>query len=405
MPTTHASDVRSLIKQELEALVAIRRDLHENPELHFEEKRTTQVVQRELTALGIPFRAGLARGTGVVAHLAPTDPANAAKPAIALRADMDALPIVEKTGRAYASRNPGVMHACGHDGHTTILLGAARVLAKLDQRPNPVTFVFQPAEEGGGGGDLMCKDGALLGDGMGGLGPAVARIYGLHGWPSVPLGMVTTRTGPLLAAVDDFKVEIRGVGGHAAYPHLAKDPIVAAAHCITALQTVVSRHTGPHDSSVLTVGQIYAGTANNIIPESATFIGTVRTLTPKLRASVKQRFFEIVAATTQAFGCSAAIDWHESYPVTMNDEHATARFFEVAKKTLGSGRVRIAEYPTMGGEDFSYYAQHVPACFYLLGLRSEHAASFPGLHQPDFDFNDDALETGIEMMVALALGG
>lgn len=405
MPTTHASDVRSLIKHELEALVALRRDLHENPELHFEEKRTSQIVQRELAALGIPFRAELARGTGVVAHLAPTDPANASKPAIALRADMDALPIVEKTGRAYSSRNPGVMHACGHDGHTTILLGAARVLAKLEQRPNPVTFVFQPAEEGGGGGDLMCRDGALLGDNKGGLGPPVARIYGLHGWPSVPLGMVTTRPGPLLAAVDDFKVEVHGVGGHAAYPHLAKDPIVAAAHCITALQTVVSRHTGPLESSVLTVGQIYAGTANNIIPETATFIGTVRTLTPKLRASVKQRFFEIVTATTQSFGCSAAIEWHESYPVTQNDEHATARFFEVAKKTLGAGRVRLAEHPTMGGEDFSYYAQHVPACFFLLGLRPEHSASFPGLHQPDFDFNDDAIETGVEMMVSLALGG
>lgn len=405
MPTTHASDVHSLIKQELEALVALRRDLHENPELHFEEKRTSQVVQRELAALGIPFRAGLARGTGVVAHLAPTDPANASKPAIALRADMDALPIVEKTGRAYSSRNPGVMHACGHDGHTTILLGAARVLARLEQRPNPVTFIFQPAEEGGGGGDLMCKDGALLGDNKGGVGPSVARIYGLHGWPSVPLGMVTTRPGPLLAAVDDFKVEVHGVGGHAAYPHLSKDPIVAAAHCITALQTVVSRHTGPLESSVLTVGQIYAGTANNIIPETATFIGTVRTLTPKLRASVKQRFFEIVTATTQSFGCSAAIEWHESYPVTLNDEHATARFFEVAKKTLGAGRVRLAEHPTMGGEDFSYYAQHVPACFFLLGLRPEHSASFPGLHQPDFDFNDDAIETGVEMMVSLALGG
>ncbi len=409
-----AFDADSLIKQELEALVALRRDLHENPELHFEERRTSQVVQRELSALGIPFRAGLARGTGVVAHLAPTDPANSAKPAIALRADMDALPILEKTGRTYASRNPGVMHACGHDGHTTILLGAARVLAKLEHRPNPVTFVFQPAEEGGGGGDLMCKDGALLGgplsagnpdDAKGGLGPPVARIYGLHGWPSVPLGVVTPRPGPLLASVDDFKVEVHGVGGHAAYPHLAKDPIVAAAHCITALQTIVSRHTGPLESSVLTVGQIYAGTANNIIPETATFIGTARTLTPKLRASLRKRFFEIVTGTAQSFGCSAAIEWHESYPVTLNDEHATAQFFEVAKKTLGAGRVRVAEHPTMGGEDFSYYAQHVPACFFLLGLRPEHATSYPGLHQPDFDFNDDAIETGVQMMVALALHG
>lgn len=405
MPTIQASDVRTLIRNELAALVEIRRDLHANPELHFEERRTSSVVQRELSALNIRFKAGYAKGTGVVAHLPPTEREHERKPAVALRADMDALPIVEKTGRAYASRTPGVMHACGHDGHTTILLGAARVLARLDHRPNPVTFLFQPAEEGGGGGDHMCRDGSLLGEDKGGLGPAVSRIYGLHGWPSVPLGVVTSRPGPLLASVDDFKVEVRGIGGHAAYPHLAKDPIVAAAHCITALQTIVSRHAGPLESAVLTVGQVYAGTANNIIPEAATFIGTARTLTPKLRASVKQRFFDITSATAQAFGCTAVIEWHESYPVTLNDEQATARFFDIAKQTLGPGRVRIAEHPTMGGEDFSYYAQHVPACFFFLGLRPEHASQFPALHQPDFDFNDDAIEAGVEMMVALALGG
>ncbi len=399
--TATTASLRSLIQRELPSLIDIRHDLHKHPELGFKEERTSGLVQRELSALKVRYRAGLARGTGVIAHFPPSDPADAHKPAVALRADMDALPITEVTGKPYASTTKGVMHACGHDGHTTILLGAARMLSKV-HRPNPVTLVFQPAEEGGAGGEKMCQDGALAGEGKGGLGPAVGRIYGLHGWPMLPLSKVASRPGPMLAAVDDFIVDVIGTGGHAAYPHLGNDPVVAAAHAITALQTIASRNVGPLDSVVCTVGQIEGGTANNIIPSSVRLIGTVRTLKPETRKFARERFFGIIENTCRAFNCRASIDWHESYPVTLNDAALAADFADAARATLGEGRFQAIEHPTMGGEDFAYYANVVPACFFFLGLKPEGAAAYPTLHQPDFDFNDDAIATGIEMMVTMA---
>ncbi|MBK7403532.1 MAG: amidohydrolase [Phycisphaerales bacterium] len=394
---------------ELPELVAFRHDLHRHPELSYEERRTSARVCEELEALGIAYKAGLARGTGVVAHLPATTgdlaSAIAGRGAVALRADMDALPISECTGRPYASENPGVMHACGHDGHTTILLGAARVLSKLERRPNPVTFVFQPAEEGGAGGERMCDDGCLLGDEGGGLGAPVGRIFGLHGWPNVPVGTVATRPGPLLAATDDFVVRVRGTGGHAAYPHLSNDPIVAAAHVVTALQTIASRNVGPTDSVVVTVGRIGGGTANNVIPTCVELIGTVRTLRAETRRHARERFYKVVEHTAGAFGCRAEIDWEEGYPVTQNDAALTEHFFGVARAALGDSRVSVVEHPSLGGEDFSYYGRHVPACFFMLGLlpTGQDAATTPKLHQAEFDFNDDAIPTGVEMMCRLAL--
>lgn len=380
------------------------------------ERRTSQVVQKELTRLGIAFKAGLGGGTGVVAHLAAT--VKGEHKAIAFRADMDALPIQEQTGAAWASQTPGVMHACGHDGHTTILLGTARILAGLKHRPRPVTFVFQPAEEHGGGGDIMCREGIMeggvAGKHGGGLGPAVSEIFGLHGWPQLPLGTVATRVGPLMAAVDDFVVTFRGTQCHGAYPHLGADPIVAAAQTVTALQTIASRNVGPLDSVVVTVGQINAGTANNIIPETCTIVGTVRTLKNDTKAIAKKRFFEIVEGTAKAMGCVAEIDWQEGYPVTENNERSTEHFLALAKRVLGPSRVIRAEHPTMGGEDFSFYGKHVPACFFFMGLNPNISGmskasggnadgKFPSLHQPTFDFNDDAIPTGIELFCSLAL--
>lgn len=397
-----AAGVRPLVDRELESLISIRRDLHAHPELGFEEVRTSRVVQRELAKLGVPFKAGLAKGTGVVAHLPASDPSRASAPAVALRADMDALPITELTGRPYASKTPGVMHACGHDGHTTILLGAARVLAQV-HRPNPVTLVFQPAEEGGAGGEKMCQDGALGGEGRGGLGPPVGRIFGLHGWPQFPLGQVASKPGAMLAAVDDFIVDVEGTGGHAAYPHLGTDPILAASHVITALQSIASRNVGPLDNVVVTVGQIEGGTANNIIPASVRFIGTVRTLKAETRKLAKERFFGVVENTCRALGCRAKIQWHDSYPVTVNDASLTEEFFQTARATMDSSKVVRVENATMGGEDFAYYGALAPACFFFLGLRPAGAETFPTLHQPDFDFNDDALGLGIELMCAMAL--
>ncbi|HEX2836993.1 MAG TPA: amidohydrolase [Phycisphaerales bacterium] len=400
-PTAARADIARAVDAVLPRLRAIRHDLHQHPELCFEEKYTSAVVQRELAACGARVKAGMAKGTGVIGYLPATDPANESRGAIALRADMDALPILERTGRAYASTTEGLMHACGHDGHTAMLIGAAQVLSKVE-RPRPVLFVFQPAEEGGGGGDLMCKEGALAGEGRGGLGAPAKMIFGLHGWPTVEVGRVASRVGPLLAATDDFEVTVKGTQSHGAYPHFGNDPIVASAQMITALQTIASRNVSPLDSCVVTVGIIKAGTADNIIPETCTFVGTIRTLLPETRKLARERFYAIVEATAHAMGCGVHIDWRPGYPVTANDRGATELFFDVAKSCVGADLVEVVEQPTMGGEDFSYYGQHVPACFFLLGLRPRGAASFPTLHQPDFDFNDDALPVGVRVFCELA---
>jgi amidohydrolase len=393
-------DPRPLIDADLPRLVELRRDFHRHPELSDHESRTSRRVQEELGALGIGFKAGFgAEGTGVVAHIPRTDGA-AGGPSVALRADMDALPIAEQTGKPYASTSPGVMHACGHDGHTTILLGAARALLKMD-RPNPVTLIFQPAEEHGGGAGVMCEQGVLQGSAGAGLGPPVGRIYGLHGWPQLELGTVATRPGPLLAATDEFDVRIVGRGGHAAYPHLCRDPIVAGAAVVSALQTLVSRAVPPFESAVCTVAQFNAGTASNIIPESARLIGTVRTLTPEMRRLAKERFFAAVQHAAGAHACGAEIQWHDGYPMTTNDAAETERFFAVARGAVGA-RAQLLPHATMGGEDFSYYGQHVPACFFFLGLKPPGPGGCPALHQPDFDFNDDAIALGVEMMCRLA---
>lgn len=394
--------VRDVIQSELSHLVDLRRRLHQTPELQFEESTTAATIGRELEALGLRMRRGLCKGTGLIAYLPPTDPAHERRPAVALRADMDALPIVERTGKPWASRVEGVMHACGHDGHMAILVGAARVLARLEDRPNPVLFIFQPAEEGGGGADIMCGQGVLKGEEAGGLGPPVGRIFGLHGWPTLSLGTVATRAGPIMASVDDFEVTIAGRQAHGAYPHQGSDPILALAHCIAGLQQIASRNVGPLDSVVVTVGQVRGGSANNIIPAEASCIGTVRTLTPETRALARRRFFEIVEHTARAAGCEARIDYVENFPVTVNDPALTEHFFDVARAAVGGARVRLLEAPTMGGEDFSFYGRHVPACFFFLGLRPEGAEGCAGLHQPEFDFNDEAIPMGVRLMVALA---
>ncbi|CAN5855167.1 M20 aminoacylase family protein [soil metagenome] len=400
-PPDPAATLKPRIAAELESLRAIRRDLHAHPELGYHERRTSALVQAELTRLGIAHVANLAGGTGIVAYLPPTDPAarTSTGAAVALRADMDALPIVEQTGLDYASRTPGVMHACGHDGHTTILLGAARILRALP-RPRAVTLLFQPAEEGGGGAERLCAEGALDGSL---IGVPVAQVFGLHGWPQLPLGSVGTRPGPLLAATDEFRVTIHGVQSHGAQPHFGRDPIVAAAHCIVALQTVVSRSIAPTEACVVTVGVVNAGTASNIIPQSATFVGTIRTLDAAVRATAQERLRQTIEHAAAALGCRAEIDLVPGYPVTRNDPALTARFFEIARAALPAASVELIPSASMGGEDFAYYAERVPGVFYFLGLKPQAAAAAPALHQPDFDFNDDALPLGIEMMCRLAL--
>jgi amidohydrolase len=407
MTTMAIADLKQRIGDDLAYLTALRRELHACPELGYSEHQTSARIQQELAAAGVAFKAGLAE-TGVVAHLPATETPEPGAPrrAIALRADIDALPIEEDTGKPWASATPGLMHACGHDGHTTILLGVARALANMP-RPRPVTLIFQPAEEGGAGGRAMCAAGGLGGEEAGGLGPPVEAIFGLHGWPSIPVGEVGTRPGPLLASTDEFHIRVRGVGGHAAFPHQARDPIVAAAAVVTALQTIASRSVSPVEAVVCTVGRISGGTANNIIPGEVELDGTTRALTDATRALAKQRVFDLAEHAARAYGCEAEVQWHEGYPVTRNDAALTNRFFDIARRAIGDQRVRLTPTPTMGGEDFSYYGQRVPACFFLLGIVPEghDPALVPQLHQPDFDFNDDALPIGVELMCRLALEG
>lgn len=380
-------------------LVEIRHDLHAHPQIRFEETYASALVQKNLAALGIEFRAGLAKGTGVLGFLPATENPEGAQ-TIALRADMDALPIHEETGKPYASTIPGRMHACGHDGHTTILLGVAERLAKASHRPNNVLFVFQPAEEGGAGGDLMVKDGCLNGSL---LGKKADFMFGLHGWTSVKLGHVATRVGALMASTDEFFVEMVGQGGHAAAPELSRDPIVAIAQFVTSVQQIASRNVDPFEQIVVTVGQIHGGTANNVIPMSAMVHGTIRTMNPEVRLMASERLRAVAHGVAAACNVSAEVTINEGYPVVINEASAVERFLRVAKDTLGEQFVSDDAKPTMGGEDFAYYGAECPCCFYQLGLIPDGQDSYASVHTPHFDFNDDALVVGVQLMTALAL--
>ncbi|RMD63270.1 MAG: amidohydrolase [Planctomycetota bacterium] len=313
---------------------------------------------------------------------------------------MDALPITEETGVEHASLREGVMHACGHDGHTAILLGAAETLSQLDHRPNPVTFLFQPAEESGGGGMRMRDEGALDGSI---LGPAVDRIFGLHGWPQLPLGVVATRPGPIMASTDEFELTIRGQQAHAAQPHLGRDPIVAAAHCVTALQTIVSRTVDPLDAAVVTIGAIHAGTASNIIPEEVRMLGTIRALRSALRDELLEAVEKVAQRTAATFSCLAEFHPYEHYPVTVNDEALAERFLALAAATFGAERVERVRAPSMGAEDFAYYCQARPGCFCWLGLAPRDGGESAPLHSPRFDFNDEAIPMGVATLCLAAL--
>ena len=398
--TPDVTQIRTLIQEELPSLMALRHDLHEHPELAYEEERTSTVVQQELTKIGVPFEAGLAGGTGVLGHIA-----GSSEQAIGLRADMDALPIHEETGLGYASKTTGKMHACGHDGHTTMLLGTARVLARLGKEhalPHGVTFLFQPAEEGGAGAKRMCDDGALDGSR---IGTPVQAIFGQHGYTYANVGTVTSRVGPILAAADEIHITIHGAGGHAAMPHACVDPVVCAAAIIQSIQSIVSRNTDPLDSAVISITQMKGGDAFNVIPNTVSLAGTVRSLKGSTRDALEERIAVLASGIAAAHGCTAETHFERGYPVTENHPTALDQFRAVASTVLGDAQVATMENPVMGGEDFSFYGEHVPACFFFLGLIPQGEQSMPSLHNPLFDFNDDALKTGIEVFVHLALHG
>jgi len=394
---TSSPSISDRISVELNDLIAIRRDLHAHPELGYHEHRTSDVVKRELAKAGVAFVDGLAGGTGVLAHLQ-----GKSDHTVGLRADMDALPIAEETGLPYASKTAGVMHACGHDGHTTMLIGAARVLAIMSRErglPHPVSFVFQPAEEGGGGGRRMVEDDCLKGTR---LGTPVTRMFGLHGWPDLDLGKVGTRPGAFLAAADNFVIQVRGAGCHAAYPHIGRDPILAASAIVTALQSIVSRNVDPLDSVVVSVTKFHGGTAHNVIPETVELEGTFRTLSNDMRRFVPERMMTVAATVAAAHGCTAEFIHKPGYPVTMNDARMVDFFNDVATRAIGRDRVQPIERPVMGAEDFAYYCNEVPSCFFALGLLPPGQKVMPTLHHPKFDFDDRAIALGVEMFVRLA---
>jgi hippurate hydrolase len=370
-----------------EQIIALRRDIHREPELGFDTERTAQKVLAALDGLPLDIETGVARN-GIVATLWGGE-----GPTVALRADMDALPIEEETGLPFSSEIEGRMHACGHDGHTSMLVGAAHALSQRDLRDRlngTVKFVFQPAEEGGGGGRVMVDEG---------VADDVASIFALHLWPGLPFGKVATKAGPIMAAADAFEMEIRGSGGHGAMPHLAADAVVIAAQVVTTLQTVVSREIDPVEPAVLTVGEIGAGTAFNIIPEKARLGGTVRTLNPDLRERMPGRIEALARGVAKGMRGDANLDYTFSYPVTVNEEAAADRVLEVAEDLFGVESVLELPNPSMGAEDFAFYLEKVPGAFIWLGIGEEVS----GLHTPKFAFDEKVLPRGSALLAALAL--
>ncbi len=371
-----------------EEIVALRRDIHREPELGFDTKKTAQKVLAALDGLPLEVETGVAEN-GIVATLH----GEGEGPTVALRADMDALPIREETDLPFASEAEGKMHACGHDGHTSMLVGAAHALSQGSVRGRlngTVKFVFQPAEEGGGGGRVMVEEGVAEG---------VDSIFALHLWPGLPFGTVATKAGPIMAAADGFEMEIRGSGGHGAMPHLTADAVVIAAQVVTALQTVVSREVDPVEPAVLTIGEIGAGTAFNIIPEKARIGGTVRTLNADLRERMPERIEEVARGVAQGMRGDVRLDYNFSYPVTLNDARAAERALGVAGDLFGEGSVLELRNPSMGGEDFAFFLEKVPGAFVWLGVGEEVS----GLHTPRFAFDEEILPRGSALLAALAL--
>jgi amidohydrolase len=369
-----------------EKIVALRRDIHREPELGFDTEKTAEKVLAALDGLPLDIETGVAQN-GVVATLQ----GEGEGPMVGLRADMDALPIEEETGLSFASEIEGKMHACGHDGHTSMLVGAAHALSGMRERlGGTVKFVFQPAEEGGGGGGVMVDEG---------VADDLSSIFALHLWPGLPFGKVATKAGPIMAAADAFEMEIRGSGGHGAMPHLAADPVVIAAQVVTALQTIISREVDPVEPAVLTVGEIGAGTAFNIIPQKARLGGTVRTLNSDLRERMPGRMEDVARGVAKGMRGDANLDYTFSYPVTVNDEGAANHALDVAENLFGAESVQELPNPSMTAEDFAFFLAKVPGAFIWLGVGEDVS----GLHTPQFGFDEEILPRGSALLVALAL--
>jgi amidohydrolase len=386
--------IQASIEQQAGRVIALRHHLHSIPELGYEEHRTAAVIRDELDAIGIPHIDGVPEApTATIAWVGDTS-----RPCVALRADIDALPILEQTGLAYASTHEGKMHACGHDGHIATLLGAAALLKVIaHELPVCVKLIWQPAEEGGGGADRLVRAGVLDGT----LGPRVWAIFGLHGWPGLKVGTIASRPGVLLAATDSFSITFTGRGCHAAFPHLGIDPIVTAAEAVLNLQQFVSREFDPTDSAVITIGKFTGGTATNIIPDTATIEGTARTLHDRARKQIAAAIRRRCAGIAAAGNCQLDFKWIDGYPATVNDPAITDYVAATARATFGPDRYFTAPRASMGGEDFAYYLEKVPGCFFLVGVEPLDAKGHPSLHSDRYDFTDSAMLIGMRLFLEL----
>jgi amidohydrolase len=367
-----------------DALIALRRDLHQNPELSWAEERTGRQVTAFLRESRVQVRP--VAGTGLLATVGREK-----GPTVLLRVDMDALPIQEDRGKPYASQVAGVMHACGHDGHVAMGAVATRVLAARDL-PGRVVMLFQPAEEGEGGAQKVVAEGALEG---------VTAVMGVHLWNELPVGTLGVKPGPLMAAVDRLRIVVQGRGGHGGTPHRSADPVVAAAHVVTALQTVVARETSPLQSVVVTIGSIHGGEAFNVIPDEVVLTGTIRTFDPALRAAMPERLTRIAAGVAGALGCRAEVDVRNGNPAVVNDAAMAAVARRAALRVLEPALVTEPE-PTMGGEDMAVYFEQVPGCFVFVGSANAARGLDQPHHSPRFDFDEDALLIGCEFLVQAA---
>ena len=379
------------------SIAEIRRNIHAHPELRFEEKRTADLVAQALSSWGIVIHQGLGK-TGVVGRL---DGELGPGKMIGLRADMDALPLQEKNTFAHASQNPGKMHACGHDGHTAMLLGAAQYLSNHRDFKGTVIFIFQPAEEGGAGAQEMIEDGLFE------QFPCDA-VFGMHNWPGLEEGHFGVVSGPMMASSNEFVIDIQGKGGHAALPHNSADPIMAGIQIAQALQTIITRNKRPVDAAVISITQFHAGETSNVIPDTAMLGGTVRTFTLEVLDLIETRMHEIANQVASAFDCKANLTFKRNYPPLINDEQQTEFAAQAMKELVGNERVNTRIDPTMGAEDFAFMLLKKPGCYVFLGNGDgDHRATGHGmgpchLHNPSYDFNDQIIPVGVNYWVRLA---
>ena len=370
-------------------MIGWRHDLHAHPETAFEERRTADIVARLLESFGITVERGVAR-TGVIGTLAGSRPGGRA---IALRADMDALPIEEKNGFTHASQHRGRMHACGHDGHTAMLLGAAKYLAETRNFAGTIHFIFQPAEENEGGARLMVEEGVME-------RYPVEAVYGMHNWPGLPAGQFAIRPGPMMAAFDIFEIAVEGRGAHAAMPHHGIDPVVAAAQIVNGLQTIASRNIHPLDGAVVSVTQIHGGDTWNVIPDTVVLRGTTRSFDPAVRASLEPAIRRVAEGACASLGATMTMRYERRYPPTVNSPAETETAAKTAAHLVGGGNVRRDLLPSMGAEDFAFFLETKPGAYIWIGNGAD--TDEPMLHNPHYDFNDEILPLGASYWARLA---